>query len=122
MDLKREQEERAGCVQLRRNRRTGTVVGIYLADEAGLCPEGGEFITVCEDHGFVCNHESMRLARDHATDPTMWCESCQEDVRCWFCDKTADAGGCDGCLLPFCSDHSRAGVERLCPFCTDSGE
>lgn len=72
---KRARVERSGCVQLRRSRKTGTLVGIYRASEAGLDDEGGAWVTVCEDHGTLCNHETRKLAEWHA--PSVdWCEDC----------------------------------------------
>ena len=70
-------EKLVGCRQLRRNCVTKTMVGVYNAREAHLCEAGGNWVTVCEEHGSVCNHETLALAKEHATDPTMWCETCQ---------------------------------------------
>lgn len=69
--------ELAGCRQLRRCRSTGTMVGVYEAEEAHLDPAGGRWVTVCEDHGYVCNHETLALARWHASEPITWCAGCQ---------------------------------------------
>lgn len=69
----------AGCVELRRNRVTGTLVGVYHAEQARLCAEAGPWVTVCEDHGTTINHASLRAARHHAAAPHDWCETCQEE-------------------------------------------
>lgn len=66
---------RAGCVQLRKARRTGTTVGVYHTEQAAM---GGEkWSIVCEDHGFIISIDTLSLARDHATEPDQWCEDCQ---------------------------------------------
>lgn len=70
----------AGCRQLRRCRGTGTVVGVYHAETAHLCPEAGPWVTVCEDHGTTCGHDTLRLARWHASAPEQWCDECQEII------------------------------------------
>lgn len=67
----------AGCVQRHRARQTGTLVGVYHAEQAGLDPDGGPWVTVCEDHGSVINHETLAQAKSHATDPEGWCEDCR---------------------------------------------
>lgn len=67
-----------GCVQRRRNRQTGTIVSVLSAKQAGLCDEGGPWVTLCEDHGFLVNHWTMLDALGWAPDPATWCEPCQE--------------------------------------------
>lgn len=67
----------AGCVVQRKSRRTGFMVGLYNATQAGMDPESGSWATVCEEHSTICNHETLMLARSHLGDPTMWCELCQ---------------------------------------------
>lgn len=85
--------ERAGCRQLRRSRSTGTVVGIYNAREAHLDEGGGAWVTVCEQHGAVCNHETLRLARDHAADPSGWCEDCRCPTAAVIADMLTECTG-----------------------------
>lgn len=70
----------AGCVVQRRSRRTGTLVGLYAAEQAGLDPAGGSWATVCEDHGAIANHATLNLARTHLP-AVEWCEACQEQLR-----------------------------------------
>lgn len=65
----------AGCVQFRKVQRTGTMVGIYHAEQAGLCVEGGPWVTSCE-HGSLINHNNLRLAKLFAPVPDEWCEEC----------------------------------------------
>ncbi|MGF6996684.1 hypothetical protein [Paraburkholderia sp. GAS32] len=43
--------------------------------------ESGAWATVCEKHSTICNHSTLKLARDHLGDPTMWCEECQAEDR-----------------------------------------
>jgi hypothetical protein len=67
----------AGCVSQRKSRVTGTLVGVYRNDQAGL-DTAEPWSTVCEDHGHVVSHDTLRLAIWHAADPSGWCESCME--------------------------------------------
>lgn len=69
-----------GCIQLRRSRRDGTLVGVYNARRAGLWDGDGllPWATVCEDHGQICNHTTRALARHHSPHPSSWCSECQE--------------------------------------------
>jgi hypothetical protein len=53
-------------------------VVVYEAEEAGLDPAGGRWVTVCEAHGFLVNHERLALARDFACEPEAWCDRCQD--------------------------------------------
>lgn len=68
---------RAGCVQLRRAQQTSTMVGIYHAEQAGMDPDGGAWVTICEEHSTLCNHDSLSLARSASSDPLGWCEDCR---------------------------------------------
>lgn len=79
----------AGCVSQSRSRitgkpmasspkATGALVGVYHGEQSGM--EGdpdSPWITVCEEHHNLVGHRSLRLAKSHAVDPTMWCEDCQ---------------------------------------------
>lgn len=69
--------ELAGCVVQRKSQRTGQLVGLYDAEQAGMDPAGGAWLTVCEPHGSLCNHRTLALARHHLADPTMWCDTCR---------------------------------------------
>lgn len=71
----------AGCVVQRKSQRTGHLVGLYNAEQAGMDPDSGPWATVCEKHSIICNHSTLKLARDHLGDPTMWCEECQDEDR-----------------------------------------
>lgn len=68
----------AGCVVQRRSRITGTLAGLYRAQQAGMDPEAGRWVTVCEDHSTCVNHDTLAAARAHLPDPSTWCEACRE--------------------------------------------
>lgn len=70
----------AGLVLTRRNRFVpGAWVSLYKATPAGLDPAGGEWVTVCEAHGTLCNFETRRMAESHL--PWLnWCEECMASV------------------------------------------
>jgi hypothetical protein len=36
---------------------------------------------VCDDHGFICSHDTLSLASSWASCPEMFCESCAEEVQ-----------------------------------------
>lgn len=57
-------------------RSTGTLVVVVRNDEAMLDEAGGAYSTICDDHGEVIAHETLRLARYHASAPEQWCEVC----------------------------------------------
>lgn len=74
-----EHNDLAGCVELRRSRTTGHMVGLYHAEQAGMDPDSGAWATVCEEHASICNHSTLAHARAHLGDPTMWCALCREE-------------------------------------------
>lgn len=69
----------AGCVTQHRSRKTGVLVGLYQADQAGMesDPES-PWATVCEAHNTLVCHASLSAAKNNMSDTTMWCEQCQE--------------------------------------------
>lgn len=69
---------RAGCLQLRKAQSTGTLVGIYNSDQAGLNTESGTWSVVCEEHGAILGCEKQGDARAQAADPQGWCEGCRQ--------------------------------------------
>lgn len=71
---------RAGCVQIRKSRATGAIVGVYNAEQAGLDSGSGAWATVCETHNTLVNHESLALALYHAP-AVIWCEYCMGTAR-----------------------------------------
>ena len=65
----------AGLVE-RRRRSNGVQVGVYNAQQARLDEDSGAWYCICEDHGTLLAHRSLKLARHHAVTPEEWCESC----------------------------------------------
>ncbi len=70
----------AGCVEQKKCRATGHLMGLYAADQAEL-EDDPEFpwAVVCEEHGTILRAESMRLARAHMSRPE-WCEACSDQL------------------------------------------
>lgn len=68
----------AGCVEQRRNRATGSLVGLYNAAQAGMDPDAGAWVTLCETHSCCVNHPTLAAARSHLADPAGWCEFCRD--------------------------------------------
>ena len=67
-----------GCVVQRRAQQTGTLVGVYNSEQAGLEDDMScAWMTVCEAHGVLVGHTSMRTAVSWAADPASWCEWCR---------------------------------------------
>lgn len=96
----------AGLVAYRRSRQTGTHVGVYQAQEAGIeeDPAAGRWATVCEEHGGVVLHPTRRLAMSHAPFPLDWCPTCQETPRCAH-DGTPLRWADDAWICPQCGDE-----------------
>ena len=70
----------AGCVVQQKSQRTGFVVGLYNAAQAGFDDGDGlsPWATVCEAHGHIVNHDTLAVARSHLGDPAGWCELCHD--------------------------------------------
>lgn len=66
----------AGCVTQRRCRATGSLVGVYRNDQAGL-DAAEPWSAVCEDHGIAQAFDRLDLAQDHARNPAEWCAECR---------------------------------------------
>lgn len=68
--------------QCRNNKETGTVICVEDTHhpDSDLDPFGGRWATVCERHGMVVNHDTLKLARSHAANPTGWCEPCEKQA------------------------------------------
>jgi len=67
---------RAGCVRQVVSRATGQPVSIYHAEQAGISASD-PWVTICETHGTMASHRSLRLAEKHL--PTGgWCEACMQ--------------------------------------------
>lgn len=74
--LRKRVRETYGIVQRRKSRGFGVWVSIWEAEKGGFDPAGGPYVTFCEDHGSICNHDTLKVALDHA--PALeWCEDCQ---------------------------------------------
>ena len=67
----------AGLVAFRKARSTGTHVGLYQAQEAGIerDPEY-PWATVCEEHGGLMLHPTRTLAEGWLSHPEDWCPVC----------------------------------------------
>lgn len=78
MDTHRSNETPAmqGEVHRAVSRSTGTLVIVLDAQRATwLDPDGGRWITMCNEHNTLCNHTTRKLAMHHA--PVVdWCEEC----------------------------------------------
>lgn len=70
---------RGGYVTHGYNAVNDGLVVLYRAAEAGLDPAGGPWVTSCEVHGTLCNHETRQLAEDHLR-LVNWCEACMGPV------------------------------------------
>lgn len=71
----------AGCVQRRRARSTGHLVGVYQSEQSGIeIDPATPWSTVCEEHASVVCHSTLAGARAWAAEPQMWCEQCQEEM------------------------------------------
>lgn len=67
-----------GCVVRRKARKTGTLVGVYHGVQSGMeCDRETPWVTVCEEHGNLVGHRSLRDAMGWAADPEMFCEDCR---------------------------------------------
>ena len=67
--------------ETKRCRQTGHLVTVAHGDDLGLDTVGeGPWYDVCEEHGQICSHTSLALAKSFAADPLMWCSECQEEA------------------------------------------
>jgi hypothetical protein len=73
-----EKVKEAGLIERRRCRLTGLQVGLYNGLKSGFdADEESPWVTMCEEHGNLVNHQTLRLARSHMVVPE-WCEECQK--------------------------------------------
>lgn len=73
-------EDWAGLVQMRKARETGTYVGVYRSNEAGIESDPDlPWVTVCEKHSTCVCHTSRAQALLAAPKPASWCEECREE-------------------------------------------
>ena len=78
----------ANIVQERTVRQTGTTV-LVIDNRDKQFSADGKWLTLCDDHGGICSHDTRKLAAAWASDPEGWCPYCQ-DIRD---ERRADAGG-----------------------------
>lgn len=61
----------------KRNRQTGTHIVVGHATDVGLDDDPEyPWWTICEEHGRVCSHPTLALARVHGAYPNGWCGVC----------------------------------------------
>lgn len=70
----------AGLRDWRKARSSRTHIGVYDGIEAGMDTFAGRWQTMCEEHGNIISHETLALARSHASVPEDWCEGCRDIV------------------------------------------
>jgi hypothetical protein len=69
-------------IQTTRSRQTGTLVEVVdrgAVDAEAVAEYRDDpyrWETICVDHGGVCSHATLRLARYFAPTPMEWCEEC----------------------------------------------
>ena len=71
----------AGCVE-QRTTRSGIRVGLYHSEQAGIEDDPScRWATVCEEHGTLVCHESLRAAKSWLSHPEDFCELCAENAQ-----------------------------------------
>jgi hypothetical protein len=60
-------------------RSTGTLIAIIDGKAGGYDIAGGRWQTLCDDHGGICSHDTIGLARSWASAPEEWCPYCQDN-------------------------------------------
>jgi hypothetical protein len=66
----------AGLRSYTRASSTGTHVGVYDGESAGMDTDGGRWQTVCEEHGNIISHRTLALAMSFRCCPEEWCDRC----------------------------------------------
>jgi len=56
----------------RKARSTGTVVQLWKNFD------GAKWVTMCEDHGGLVEHDTRKLAEGWLSQPQDWCPTCQD--------------------------------------------
>lgn len=64
-----------GCIIQKQNRKTGLLYSIYFAEQAGIDPTLGCWVTMCETHGSFGQHNSLGEAERHLPKGD-WCPEC----------------------------------------------
>jgi hypothetical protein len=67
----------AGIRVYRRSRQTGTMVGLYRSEDAGI--DGAPWACVCEDHGTILCVDTRQIAESYVSYPLEWCDACREN-------------------------------------------
>lgn len=102
-------------VQRRRNQQTGTHVIVKRADS--LDDPAGTWETVCQEHGQVCAHETLTLARLFASSPLDWCERCMNAA-----DEASMTDRCASCDFMLEERHTTCQGHQYClPECPRCG-
>ena len=79
MDTEITQGHIAGVKFQTTQRETGTLVTVYDADVQGMDPDAGKYAVICEDHGYLVNVDTLKIAIDAARHPGWnFCDDCQE--------------------------------------------
>jgi hypothetical protein len=78
---RRTKKGEAALVKRGRNRATRTIVEVIDNREGSFEDGGLAWVTLCDDHGNYCEHETRRLAMDHSRDPSGWCATCKRAAR-----------------------------------------
>lgn len=76
---RRDAAEWAGYRSAAFARSTGTLVVVVDGFAAGIESPGmgaPRYFTVCDDHGRLVGHSTLKLARYHASAPEEWCGIC----------------------------------------------
>lgn len=68
----------AGLREWRKSRQTGTYVGLYNSEEAGI--DGEKWTCVCEEHHTMLSMERYSMARSYLPYPAEWCMACREAI------------------------------------------
>lgn len=66
-------------IYTRTTRDTRETLTVATAVEFGADPDGGRWITFCEDHGTIVNNDTRQLALD--TRGIDFCDDCQDRIR-----------------------------------------
>lgn len=64
-----------------RARSTGTVIITCHGDDEDLdVTTEGPWYNICDEHGQLCSHTTLALARSFAAAPEEWCSDCREKL------------------------------------------
>ena len=69
-------QHNAGCRSAAYSRWSGSLIGIYDAQDAGIDADT-RWVCVCEDHGTILDVDTLANAKASASTPD-WCEECYE--------------------------------------------